>query len=185
MLADGGDEIRELTFERLFMRHIDPAPFDLRRPPILTNQAPVFQFLRGIVDRDVRVVLKPADLPHTVSADAACRQVRDTARGEAQPHVGNVYPIGQHRNANGFNRRHLGIDDREDDVEVMNHHIEDDIDIKAAVGKRPKPMDFDKFRSADQRHCGGHRGIEALGVADAKRRARSNRRADQPIGIVQ
>ena len=37
---------------------------------------------------------------------------------------------------------------RQHDVEIVNHQIEDDVDVEAALGKRAEPMDLDEPRIA-------------------------------------
>ena len=41
---------------------------------------------------------------------------------------------------------HRRIDDRQDDVEVVNHQIEHDVDVEAAFRERAEPVDLDEPR---------------------------------------
>ena len=52
----------------------------------------------------------------------------------------------QHRHADGLDRLDLGLHERQHDVEIVNHQIEDDVDVEAALGERAEPMDLDEAR---------------------------------------
>ncbi len=43
-------------------------------------------------------------------------------------------------------RLDLGSHERQHDVEVVNHQVEDDVDVEAALGERAEAMDFDEPR---------------------------------------
>ena len=45
----------------------------------------------------------------------------------------------------------LAAVDRHDDVEVVNHDVEDDVDVEAALRKAAESMDLDEARRADER----------------------------------
>jgi len=53
----------------------------------------------------------------------------------------------------------------------VNHHVEDDVDVEAALGEPAHPVDFDEARPVEHLHRRHDRGVEALGVADRQRRA--------------
>ena len=42
---------------------------------------------------------------------------------------------------------------RQDDVEVVDHQVEHDVDVEAALGKRAEPMHFDEPRRGDAAAC--------------------------------
>ena len=52
-----------------------------------------------------------------------------------QPRVRDVDPAGQHRHADGLDRVDLRVNERQHDVEVVNHQVEHDVDVEAAFGK--------------------------------------------------
>ena len=37
-----------------------------------------------------------------------------------------------------------GLHERQHDVEIVNHQVEDDVDVEAALGKRAEAMDLDE-----------------------------------------
>ena len=67
----------------------------------------------------------------------------------------------------------------------MNHQVEDDVDVEAALGKRAEPMDFDEARIGEERPRDGDRRIEALGVADGQHDARVAGGVDHLVGFVE
>ena len=97
---------------------------------------------------------------------------------------------GQHRHADRLDRLDLGVDERQHDVEIVNHQVEDDVDVEAALGKRAEPVDLDEARIGQQRPRRGDRRIEALGVPDrqdsaaASRPRRSSRRLRRAMRAI-
>ena len=55
----------------------------------------------------------------------------------------------------------------------MNHQVEDDVDIEAALWKRTEAVDFDETRITEHRTRGIDRWIEAFRVADGQNRSRA------------
>ncbi len=60
--------------------------------------------------------------------------------------IRDVDAAGQHRHADGVDRLDLRMHQRQDDVEIVNHQVEDDVDVEAAFGKRAEAMDLDEAR---------------------------------------
>src|SRR6185295_12969878 len=110
------------------------------------HEPPHVQLLRRVVDRQIRFGLKEPDLPDAVAGDAARGQVGDAAVRKPQPRVGDVDASGEHGYADGFDGVDVGLDDRQHDVEVVDHEIEDDVDVEAALGKRAEAVHFDEAR---------------------------------------
>ena len=54
----------------------------------------------------------------------------------------------------------------QNDFEIVNHEIEDDADIGAAIGKRREPMRLDETRMSESCLERAEHGIETLDVAD-------------------
>ena len=121
------------------------------RAAVHLAQPPHFEFTARVVHRDVRGGLDEAHLADAVAADPAGRQVGDAAAGELQPGVGDVDAAGQHRHADGFDADDLLVDHREQHVEVVNHQVEDDVDVEAAVGERAEPVHLDESRAGEER----------------------------------
>ena len=90
--------------------------------------------------------------------------------------------VGQHRHADRLDRRDLRAHQRQDDVEVVDHQVEDDVDVEAALGERAEPVHLDEPRRRDQRQHRRDRRVVAFRLPDGQRRARSARpqRAARP-----
>ena len=65
----------------------------------------------------------------------------------------------------------------------MNHQVEDDVDVEAALGKNSQAMDLDEPRRGDEREHGRDGRVVALGVTDGKRRARLLRGGDHLVSL--
>src|SRR5439155_4958788 len=91
-----------------------------------------------------------SNLPHAIAADAAGGQVRDAAVREPHARVRDVDASRQHRDADRLDGLDVGVHNRQHDVEVVDHQIEDDVDVEAALGKRPEAVDFDEARVGQQ-----------------------------------
>src|SRR5205814_251310 len=101
---------------------------------------------------------------HAVAADAAGREIREAAVLEPDSHVGDVHAARQDWHADGVDRLHIRIDQRQHDVEIVNHQVEHDVDVQAPLGEDAQTVHFDEPRIGDQGARHGDRGIEPLGV---------------------
>ena len=73
--------------------------------------------------------MEKSNLPHAVATDAASGQVRDTTRLEPKPRIRDVNAVAQDWHADRFDRHWVGVEDADDDVEVMNHHVEHNVNV--------------------------------------------------------
>src|SRR5271170_3629702 len=92
-------------------------------------------FLHAVIERDVAGIgraAEDADLPHPFRADAAGGKVGDAAVGEAQAHVGDVLALAQDGNAHGVYTGHGRFHERENHIEIVDHQIEHDSDVRGA-----------------------------------------------------
>src|SRR5262249_58664891 len=116
---------------------------------------------------------------------AAGGDVGDGPAGEAQARVGDVGGLRQHRHADGLDALERRIHYAEDDVEVVDHEVEDDVDLGAAFGERRQAMALDETRlgeNAGQRTDGR---IEALEVADLQYAAVRRGQRHQSTALVE
>src|ERR1051325_9034699 len=65
----------------------------------------------------------------------------------------------------------------------MNHEIEDDVDVEAALRKRAEAMDFDEPRIRDEWQRLRHGRVEPLRMSGREQRAAALRRVDEATGI--
>ena len=103
-----------------------------------------------VVDREVGVGLEDAELPLALERDAARRHVGDAAVREAEPRVGDVDRRREHRDADRLDRAQRRRHHAEDDVEVVDHQVEDDVDVGAALGERRQAVALDEARLRDR-----------------------------------
>lgn len=161
--ANGVDEINEFSAQGLFGTHVESAAF-YRRATVLDDQAIHLGFLRGKIHRDIRLRLKHSHFPHTVSTDSAGCEIRNAPAVEAQAYIGNIEAWREHVDANGFNRQDIARDERLQQIEIVDHQVEDDVDVEAPIRERAEPMNFDKSGLPYMRRRGLPRGIEPLRV---------------------
>ncbi len=77
--------------------------------------------------------LKEAHLAHFFGGDAAGGEIGDRASFEFDARLSDINFFGNHRDADGFQVGHGRIDEREQYVEVVNHHVVNHVDIQAAL----------------------------------------------------
>ena len=77
---------------------------------------------------------------------------------------------------------HVGPHERQDDVEIVNHQVEHDVDVEAAIRERAQPMHLDEARRRDQRQHGRDGRVVSFRVPDARasRRRRARPRPARP-----
>ena len=123
-------------------------------------------FLASVIDGHVLVGLEETELSDALGGDAAGGEIGDASGFELEAHVGDINFAGKNGQANGANFLHGRIDEGEDDIEVVDHQVEDNVDIERAWGKDAEPVHFKKHRMSEQRKRGADGGIEAFEVAD-------------------
>ncbi len=126
--------------------------------------------------------LEEAQLADAFGGDAAGGEVGDAAGFELDADVGDVYFGGEDGEADGANFAERGAGHEEDDVEVVDHEVEDDVYVERARGEDAEPVAFKKHGAGEEGKHGGDGRIEALEVTDLKdamvllRRERAGRR---------
>jgi hypothetical protein len=128
-------------------------------------------------------VLEEARLADAIPADPARRHVRNAPRCEPQPRIRDVHARREHVDADRFDRGDLRPDHRQQDIEVVNHQIEDHVDVEAALGECAETMNFDESGAGDEWKRRGDSRIEALGMTCRQHDATPLGRIDQAIRI--
>jgi hypothetical protein len=100
-----------------------------------------------VVERNIFVLLEEAHFADPFSGDAAGGDVGD-------------------RDADGFYFGDGFFDDGEKNVEVVDHQVEDYVNIEATWSENAEAVDFKKKRSIDDRFDSDYGGIEAFDVAN-------------------
>ena len=107
--------------------------------------------------RSVRSVLRLTRLAVTLATQPLAN---------LEPGVGDVLAGREHRRPDGVDFGDRRIDQRQDDVDIVDHHIEDDTHVRAARRERRDAHRFDVERPGDVR-CDGAEGVgEAFDQAD-------------------
>ena len=79
--------------------------------------------------------LEEAELADLLGGDAAGGEVGDAAGFELDADVGDVDLGREDGQANGADLADGRLRQREDDVEIVNHQVEDDVDVERARGE--------------------------------------------------
>ena len=128
------------------------------------------------IERDVFVLLEEAHLADALGGDAAGGDVGDGAGCKLDARLRDIDFVGDHRNADGFQVRDRRVHQRKQNIEVVNHHVVDHVDIQAARRENAQAMDFEKHGARNDLLRRDDRGIEALDVADLQNAAGALRR---------
>ena len=131
----------------------------------------------GEVHRQVAVLGEHPHAPLGAHGDARGGDRRDRAVGEADARVGDVGMLAGHRGADGVHAFDLAGDQRQDQVEIVDHQVEDHRDVGAALLERRDAGGLDVERRAEPAVHARERGGEALQVADLQHQLRSAARA--------
>src|SRR5207344_1307343 len=102
-----------------------------------------------------------------------------------QPGVRDVDPGGEHRHADRVDLDELRAVEGKHDVQVVDHEVEDDVDVQAAGGKRPQPVDLDEagFATGRPKDLGG--GVEAFDVSDLEDGTRLLGESNELVSLAQ
>src|SRR5207244_11117473 len=123
------------------------------------------QLARLEIRGNVEVGLEHAQLAHRRPAYAARRQVGDTAVGELDARVGDVDVARQYAESAGADVDRLGARQRTGQIDVMDHEIEHDVDVRAALLEAGEALRLDARRPVHARHARAERAVVALDVA--------------------
>lgn len=114
--------------------------------------------------------LEEAELSDSLGGDTACREVGDAAVFEFEADVGDVDFRGEDGQADGSDFPDWRGCEAEDDVEVVNHEIEDDVDVERTRGEDAKAVALKEHGLEEMPTSGSDGGVEALemsGLDDA------------------
>src|SRR5260221_3335701 len=177
-LAKEGVLIDLVASARLFSR-------DLRLTPLPLLETGHLGLAPRKIDGNVRSGRKYPELAHLVAGDPAGGGVGDQPRGKPDPGVGDVDPGGQDRHPDRIDLDRLRAVEGEDDVEVVDHQVQHDVDVEAAGRERAQAMHLDEARLRDrgQEDVGGR--IEALDVPDLEQGSPLLRQRDQVVRFLE
>src|SRR5215471_18613854 len=115
--------------------------------PDLFSDAPVnFAALVLVIEREIRVFLKDPNFAHSLGTDPAGGDIRHTTIFEMKSSVGNIFAATEHRDADRVDTPKRRAYEMENDLQIVNHQIEYDAYIRAALCIRREPVRFYKSR---------------------------------------
>ena len=110
--------------------------------------------------------LEEAQLADLLGGDAGGGEVGDAAGFELDADVGDIDFAGEDREADGAELADGRVGELEDDVEVVDHEVEDDVDVERARGEDAETVGLEEHGAVEQRLDRGDGGVETLEVAD-------------------
>ena len=141
--------------------------------------------LARVIDRKVLVGLEEAEFAHLLRADTAGGEVGDTSGFEFDADVGDVNLGGKDGQANGVNGADRRGGEGADDIEVVNHEVEDDINIQGAGSKDAETVRLKKHGVVEEWADGLYSGIEALQMPRLQNAAKLSGEADEMVSLCQ
>ena len=123
------------------------------------------EFLTREVERKVLVGLEETEFANLLGGDAAGREVGDAARFEFDANVGDVRFVREDRQADGADFANGRVGEAEDDVEIVDHEVENDVDVEGARCEDAESMGLEEHGVGEGAEDGGDGGVEALEVA--------------------
>src|SRR5438067_8149788 len=178
-LRRAGEETLQLRAQRLLLLDVDVDRLD--GPAV---QAVALDLLLLRVDGDVRLAGEEAHLAHALLRDAAGGEVGDGAVGELEADVRDVDLVGEHGDADGADLDDLLAEEGEDEVEIVDHQVEEDVDVERASDEDAEALGLDVADVAQQRRHRGDGGVVALDVADLDDAAVFLGEVDEALGVV-
>ncbi len=127
--------------------------------------------------------LEEAELADLLGGDAGGGEVGDAAGGELDADVGDVGFGGEDGQADGADLFDGGVGEGEDDVEVVDHEVEDDVDVEGARGEDAEAVGLEEHGLVECGEGGGDGGVEAFEVADGDDAGVVLRESDDVIGF--
>lgn len=129
--------------------------------------------------------LKEADLADALCTDAAGGEVGDAAGLELDANVGDIDLGREDGEADGANLADGGLGEGENNVEIVNHEIEDDVDVEGARREDRETMRLKEHGAGDAFGGGGDGWVEAFEVADLHDAMKRRGESEDAIGFVE
>lgn len=110
--------------------------------------------------------LEEAKFADALRGDAGGSEVGDAAGGEFDSDVGDIGLLRQDGEAHGVDLRDRRLCQVENDVEVMDHEIEDYVRVEGARGEDGEAVRLEEHGTSQKRGKGLHGRVEALKMTD-------------------
>ena len=95
------------------------------------------------IDRNVLVRLKDAHSSLRFETDSASDNIRDAPVSELDSGARNVLPFREHRRTSRIRRPNGRIYKAHYEIEIVDHEVEDDVDIRSTLLERGYPLTID------------------------------------------
>src|SRR6266568_7164799 len=118
--------------------------------------------LPAVVERNVLPRLKEAQLSDSLGRHSAGSEIGYATGVEFHANVRDIHFAGEDGQADGTNLLHRRVHKCTHYVEIMNHEIEDHVDVQRSWREDAETVDFKKHGRGDQRQSGANGRIEAL-----------------------
>ena len=119
-----------------------------------------------VVHREVAVALEQTEFPHPGRRDTTRRQIRHAPASKLDPGIGNIDVGSQHGDSRGADVFDRSEREGQHDVQIMDHEIQDDIDIGTTLPKGAEPVTFDEAWLSDVGTYRPNDRVEALDVSN-------------------
>ena len=141
------------------------------------------EFLAGEVEREILVGLEETELADLLGGDSAGGEVGDAAGFELDADVGDVGLAGEDGKADGADFADGGVGEGEDDVEVVDHEVEDDVDVEGARSEDAEAVGLEEHGVVELGEGGGDGGVEALEMTDGDDAVEGGGELEDAVGI--
>ena len=154
-------------------------------PLLGADQARRVDALLGVVHREIGFAAEEPELADALGRDPAGGEVGDQPARKLDPGVALVDLVGEHRHTDGADLGRRLAGHRQGDLEVVDHQVEDDIDIDGAGGEGRQPLGLeiaDALGEAEGRLDGG---VVELDVADGQHEVALVGHGDELGGLLE
>lgn len=124
--------------------------------------------LLGIIQGDEGVPLKDPYSPDPFDTHPTGGQIRDASRFKLKSRIRDIDLIGDDRDADSRDRDDGRLDQVQRNVNVMDHQIQDNINIRIAVSERTKTVTFNEARVPHDGIERLYRAVESLDMTNLK-----------------
>ena len=126
------------------------------------------EILTGVVNGNVLMRLEESELADPFRADATGGEVGDASGFELDADVGDVHLWGKDGQADSMQVSHGRMRKIEDDVEVVDHQVEDHVNIESPWGEDAETVGFEEHGAIQPRLNGGNGRVESFEMADGE-----------------
>jgi hypothetical protein len=143
------------------------------------------KLLAGEVEREVLAGLEKAELSDLLCRNTAGGEVGNTAGGKLDANVGDVDLAREDGQPDGADFVNGRLRHCKDDVEVVDHEIQHDVDVERTRREDAEPVRLKEHGALELLESGSDGGIEAFKMADRNDPAEGSSERDDVVGLRQ